>query len=109
MLKLGTGSLTGDATLHIPAGTKKIGFYLVAWKGKTGTEVKATMGDKELALITPVANEGATGNPPYTLTVTEDDYYEIEVNASTAVDVKVETVDSSKGRVLFIGLKAIKE
>ncbi|MBQ8499990.1 MAG: BACON domain-containing protein [Bacteroidales bacterium] len=108
MLKLGTGSLTGDAVLHIPAGTKKVGFYLIAWKGKTAT-VKASVDGKEVASITPKANAGATGNPPYTITVTSDDYYEIEVNASEAIDVKVETTDKANGRVIFIGLKAITE
>ena len=108
MLKLGTGSLTGNATLHIPAGTKKVGFYLIAWKDKTAT-VKASVDGKEVASITPKANAGATGNPPYTITVTSDDYYEIEVNASEAIDVKVETTDKANGRVIFIGLKAITE
>lgn len=37
VLKLGTGSVVGSATVVIPAGTAKIGFYAVAWKGKKGT------------------------------------------------------------------------
>ena len=108
MLKLGTGSLTGNATLHIPAGTKKVGFYLLAWKGKTAT-VKASVAGEEVASLSPKANDGATGNPPYTITVTSDDYYEIEVNASEAIDLDVETTDKANGRVIFIGLKAITE
>jgi len=108
MLKLGTSSLTGDAVLHIPAGTKKVGFYLIAWKDKTAT-VKASVDGKEVASITPKANAGATGNPPYTITITSDDWYEVEVNSSAAVDMKVETTDKANGRVIFIGLKAITE
>ncbi len=107
LLKLGTGSKVGDATLHIPAGTKKVGAYVVAWKGKTAT-LKFSVGGIELGTLSPTANDGATGNAPYTLTLADSDYYEIEFPAEAAVDVKVETVDPANGRVLIIGLKAIK-
>ncbi len=108
LLKLGTGSKTGDATLHVPAGTKKIGGYIIAWKNMTA-EVKFSINGTELTTITPAANAGASGNPVYTITVTEDDYYEIEVNAAEDTDIKVETLDSSNGRALFIALKSITE
>ena len=108
MLKLGTGSLTGDAVLHVAEGTTKLGFYCVAWKGKTA-QVKFSVDGTEVTTITPAANTGATGNPPYTsITVTESDYYEVEL-PSGATDVKVETLDPANGRVIFIGLKAITE
>ena len=108
MLKLGTGSLVGDATLHVAAGTKKLGFYCVAWKGKKAS-VKFSVDGTEITTITPTANTGATGNPPYaSITVTESDYFEVEL-PSGATDVKVETLDPANGRVIFIGLKAITE
>ena len=108
MLKLGTGSLTGDATLHVAAGTKKLGFYCVAWKNKTA-QVKFSVGGSEIATIEPKANPGATGNPPYaSINVTASDYYEVELPSGTT-DIKVETLDSANGRVIFIGLKAITE
>ncbi len=108
LLKLGTGSKVGDATLHIPSGTKKIGAYIVAWKGKTAT-LKASVGGVEVASINPAANASATGNPPYPeFTLADSDYYEIEVNVESAVDVKIETTDPANGRVLIFALKAIK-
>ncbi len=107
LLKLGTGSKVGDATLHIPAGTKKVGAYIVAWKGKNETNLKFSVAGTEVVSMTPKANTGASGNPPYTITVTDEDYYEIEVNTDSAMDVKVETTDPSQGRVILIGLKAI--
>ena len=108
MLKLGTSSLTGDATLHVAAGTKKLGFYCVAWKNKTA-QVKFSVGGSEIATIEPKANPGATGNPPYaSINVTASDYYEVELPSGTT-DIKVETLDSANGRVIFIGLKAITE
>ncbi len=108
MLKLGTGSLTGDATLHVAAGTKKLGFYCVAWKNKKA-QVKFSVGGSEIATIEPKANPGATGNPPYaSINVTTSDYYEVELPSGTT-DIKVETLDPANGRVIFIGLKAITE
>ena len=109
MLKLGTGSLVGDATLHVAAGTKKLGFYCVAWKGKSATNVKFSVNGTEITTIKPAANTGATGNPPYkAINVSASDYYEVEL-PSGATDIKVETLDPANGRVLFIGLKAIAE
>ena len=105
LLKLGTGSKVGDATLHVASGTTKIGFYCVAWKGKTA-KVKFSVGGTEITTISPVANAGATGNAPYTaLNVAASDYFEVVLPAGTT-DVKVETVDASNGRVLFVGLQA---
>lgn len=109
LLKLGTSSKVGDATLHVPAGTTKLGFYCVAWKGKTA-KVKFSAGGTELATINPAANVGATGNAPYTaLDVADSDYFEIDMPSMSATDIKVETLDPSNGRVLFVGLKAIVE
>ena len=106
LLKLGTGSKVGDATLHVPAGSTKLGFYCVAWKGKKA-QVKFSVSGTEVTTINPAANVGATGNAPYTaLNVADSDYYEVELPAGTT-DVKVETLDPSNGRVLFVGLKAL--
>ena len=104
LLKLGTSKKVGDATLHVPAGTAKIGFYCVAWKDKKA-QVKFSVGGTEVTTISPAANVGATGNAPYTaLNVADSDYFEVELPAGTT-DIKVETLDASNGRVLFIGLQ----
>lgn len=108
MLKLGTSSKVGNATLHVPAGTKKLGFYMVAWKGKTA-ELKMTVAGSEIESIAPASNDGASGNPPYTITLSEDDYYEVEVNAASATDVEITTVDPANGRVIIFGINAYTE
>ena len=109
MLKLGTSSVVGDATLHVPAGTKKLGFYCVAWTNKSATEVKFSINGTALRTMNPAPNSGATGNPPYTITLADSDYYEIEMPSADAADVKVETTSSSQARVIFIGIKALTE
>ena len=108
LLKLGKGTATGDATIHIPAETKKVGFYALSWKAKPA-ELKITMGSNSVS-VNPPANDGAAGNPPYTITLASDgsDYFELDVPTSEAVDVKVETTDPAAGRGLLIGLTAIK-
>ena len=109
MLKLGTSSVVGDATLHVPAGTKKLGFYCVAWSNKSATEVKFSINGTALRTMNPAPNSGATGNPPYTITLADSDYYEIEMPSADAADIKVETTSSSQARVIFIGIKALTE
>ena len=108
LLKLGKGSDVGNATIHVPAGTRKLGFYCIAWKGKTSTSAKFSVGGSEIKTIKPAANAGATGNPEYTITLSSSDWYEIDLPSTSAQDVKVETLDKAQGRVLIIGLKAIK-
>ncbi len=108
LLKLGSSSAVGDATITVPAGTKKIGFYAVAWKGKSNSPVKFSANGTEITTITPKANDGATGNPSYTLTLADTDYYTVDI-PDGATAIKVETTNSSQGRVMFIGIKALTE
>lgn len=109
LLKLGTGSKLGNSVLHVPAGTKKIGFYGVSWKGKGKASVKFSAAGKEITTVEVNENAGASGNPPYTMTVTDSDWYEFEVSASSDMDITVETTSTSSPRAILIGLKAISE
>lgn len=109
ILKLGTGKAVGNATIHVPEGTTKLGFYCVAWKSKT-VSLKFSVDGKEITTIKPVANTGATGNPPYlSITVSASDYYEVEMPSTDAADVHVETIKGSDCRVLIIGLQALTD
>lgn len=101
LLKLGSSSKVGTATLHIPAGVSRVGFYAVCWKGQT-TEIEFSG-----ATVSPVPvndNTGATGNPPYTMTVTEDDYYVIDVNTSEALDLGV----TASKRIVIWGINPVE-
>ena len=71
--------------------------------------MKFSINGSEIGTVAPAANAGATGNPPYTITLADTDYYEVEMPSTEGGDVKVETLDNSNGRVIFIGLKAITE
>lgn len=77
VLKFGTSKLAGECTVNIPAGAKKLVFYGVAWKGKDDV-LSASFASFGQGEVTLKANDGATGNSPYTITASESDYYTIE-------------------------------
>lgn len=103
-LKLGKSAAGGDATVNVPAGTKTLSFYAVAWKGKTAT-LKVEMNGTTLFSEKPAANATATGNSPFSLTVAENDKYTItfESALTAATGLKFST-DSE--RCIVVGIKA---
>ena len=105
-LKLGTSKLNGVATVKIPAGSKKVSFYAVGWKGTSAT-LKFSVGGTEMATQAIAANTGATGNAPYTMTVADTDRYTVSFDAALAADtdVTVETTGSAYRAIIF-GIQA---
>ena len=114
VLKFGTSSKVGDITITIPAGSKRAVFYAVAWKGKA-TTLEFSAGGVTTGSIDIKANDGATGNTPYTLTVSdkvnEGDKYEVVVPEAlpTDMDFKITTASGKATRAIIFGLKAFKE
>ena len=96
VLKLGTSSKPGYASFYIPAGVSKIGFYAVAWKGLSGVDISFGNGET----VTVEGNEGAAGNNPYVISVTDNDYYEIEVSQGD-LEISVEK------RVVIFGVNPV--
>lgn len=113
VLKFGTSSVVGSASILVPAGTKKVGFWGVSWKAKKGTLV-ASVGGQQIYSQDLVSNDGATGNPPYTITVADSDYYEFDIasilGSALPVDTEV-TLSTVEGatRVIVWGLNAYTE
>lgn len=87
-VKLGTSSKSGYFTSQAVGvtGSKKLSFYAVAWKGKSATlYVRVNGGGSVTSDGTAlVANDGATSNPPFTITVSDSDYYTLDVTGLTA-------------------------
>lgn len=96
-LKIGTASKPGSFTLTMPAG--KHTFYAVAWKGTASADVTFSNGSEVVKTVTVKDNTGATGNAPYTISVTDADKYEIELAQDATI-----TVTSDK-RIIFFGIK----
>ena len=104
VLKLGTSSKYGDATLMSVTGAPftKIEFYAISWNNAPVADLVFST-DGEEVTVTPLANTGLKNNPPYTLTVTADDKYEVEFEtAVTSVSVKT----SGGYRAVLFGINA---
>ena len=106
VLKLGTSSVVGSATFTIPAGTSKISFYGVAWNGKTG-KLTMSIPSNEAKEFTFKSNTGAANQSPYTMTVTTDDHYVVELAAPCTEEttVSLSTVENAT-RVILFGIQA---
>ena len=85
ILKLGTGSAAGVATLTVPEDAETLTFYAISWKGKPATLVLSKGGTK-IGSVEPAANDGLAGNPTYTLTVTDSDRYTVNLKSSVGVN-----------------------
>lgn len=105
VLKIGTSKKAGSATLKIPAGTTKVSFYGVAWKGKTAT-IKASVGETQVATQALAANEGATSNSPYKLAVEDADKYTITLPAKLDAETNVTVTTTTNARVILFAIRA---
>lgn len=103
VLKLGTGSKYGTATLTLPDGATKLSFYAVSWNNAEVANLVFKVDGKEVATKTPAANSGLKGNPTYELTVTDSDYYTVDLKSAA----KTVTVETSGGyRAALFGIQA---
>ena len=111
--KLGTSNNAGfftSAAVGV-SGTKTLGFYAMAWKGKSARLYIKVEGTEEIKSVALKANDGATGNPPYTITVTDDDYYSVELTGLTesstivfSTDATFSTASSTASRAIVAGV-----
>ena len=103
VLKLGKSSNAGPATITVPAGTTKLGFYAVSWIGKPAV-LGLMDGETVVGEVEPPVNTGAANNSPYTI---EEDpslcYFEIEVNAEEDKEYTL-TTTGNNNRVIIWGL-----
>ena len=107
VLKIGSSKKAGTATLKIPAGTTKVSFYGVAWKGKTAT-IKASVGETQVAIQALTANDGAANSNPYTLTVADTDKYTITLPAKLETETAVTVTTTTNARAILFAIKAEK-
>jgi hypothetical protein len=111
MLKLGKSSVIGTYTFAAPlpkTGSCTLSFYAVAWKGAT-TSITVTIDNggkidgatsKEFALT---ANAGATGNPPFTLTL-GNDFYSAALTEITSASTITVTTSTTGFRAIMLGV-----
>lgn len=97
VLKLGKSKdpKAGSATLNVKAGTKAISFYAVAWKGQTPKLIVNG------TVISLKANNGATGNEPYTLTVNDEDFYTVDFDTALTADTDIKIETDTERAIVF--------
>ena len=104
--KIGTASLTGKATVTVPAGSSKIGFYALGW---TGVDGKLTVsGGNFSQAVTAVKNTGCNNSTPYTITnLTDSDWYSLSFGGPLNEDT-VFTFETAAGgcRAIIFGINA---
>lgn len=82
-IKMGTAKAGGTWLLTVPAGTTELSFYAVSWKGKS-CKLSIEGGNATPASIDLVANEGVSGNGPFTIVPAATDYYTVALSGITA-------------------------
>ena len=116
--KLGTSSKAGYFKSGVVSveGAKYLNFYAVAWKDKSATLYYRVDGGDAHSL-TLNSNDGATGNPPYTITCVDADHYSVLLEGLTATSTIEFSTDASfttaanstSGRAVVFGVKLTDE
>ena len=101
-LKLGSSKAYGEGTVTLPAGTTKVTFWSVAWKGAP-SKLEFSVGGVALGTQEVAANDGATSVSPYNITVTDSDKYTVTLPTALANEtvVTVKTVETGKRAFIF--------
>ena len=96
----------GNFTITLPAGTTEVTYYGVAWKNKP-SKIEFSVGGSVVGTQELAANDGATSNSPYTITVADTDKYTFNLGSALAAEtvVTVKTVETGTRAILF-GVKA---
>ena len=118
ILRLGKSKFSGVYTT--PAlgvtGNKKLSFYAVGWTGAPSTVYVRVNGGGSISgsPVSIAANSGYSGNPPFTITLTDSDYYTMELKdltaastltISTSPDFAGAGDSANKSRAAIIGLQ----
>ncbi len=115
LLKLGKSAAGGYATVTIPAGATSLEFYCLGWKAKN-VDVTVTQYDASNVQVgtaetfTAKNNDGATGNAPYTITMTDAEYLHSIAIQSGVTSIKLETsknASSGDNRALFLKMRTL--
>lgn len=110
-VKFGTASAAGSATVTLPAGTKRVGFYATGWKGKDA-ELQIKVGDTVLRTLNAIQNDGATSSSPFALVEISENvhYFEVVLDAPLAAETVVTMASTASGyRAVVFGINAYTE
>lgn len=105
-MKAGTAKNAGTAKITVPANMTNLHIHIIAWKGGAGTEVAIEGATCTPAKLTLAANDGISGNAPFTISgdMSEDYYFNVVLTGVTAETTL--TLSSPKRFVVF-GVNAV--
>jgi RPA family protein len=104
-LKFGTSKLYGEGTITLPAGTKTVKYYAVGWNGNS-TTLEFSVNGSVVTTQAVVANDGASGNAPYTMTVTASDCYTFSLPSALTAETTVTVKTTGSYRAIMFGINA---
>ena len=112
VVKLGTSKKSGTwISPALKAGATELAFYGIAWKGNaTKLTVSVENGGsfengQTSQVVDLAANDGATGNAPYTITPSESDLKSFKLKDVTAnTTIKFTTDGEKKTRAIMFGI-----
>jgi len=106
-IKAGTSKVAGSTTITVPADTKTLHFHAAGWKDET-VVISVTDGDEISESYDLVADNGITGNSPYSLQNDPEtnDYFTLAIGNKEEITLTI-TATSGKRFVLF-GINAEK-
>ena len=105
-VKVGTSNKGGDLSIAIPANTTELVFYAAAWKGVTGLSLNITTGNANITVgnnsISLTADDGISGNSPFTLSGNENDFkFTLNVTGASVATSFTFTTSTNKRFVMW--------
>lgn len=104
ILKLGTSSVIGSWTSSkLQTGASQLSFYAVSWKAKQGQlTVKiegggSFEGGENSKVVSLKGNDGATGNSPFTIIPTDEEFCQYTLTGITDSSTIIFTTDGTTG------------
>ncbi len=105
-MKAGTSKKAGSVKITVPANMTNLHIHAIAWKGDAGAEVTIKGATCTPAKLTLAANDGISGNAPFTISgdMSEDYYFNV---ALTGVTAETTLTLSCPKRFVVFGVNAV--
>lgn len=106
-MKAGTAKKAGTIKITVPANATNLHIHAIAWKGANNSTVNITGATCTPAALTLAANNGITGNSPFTISgeMLDDYYFNVKLTDITA---ETELTLSCDVRFVVFGVNAVE-
>lgn len=108
-IKVGTSSKGGKMSVTVPAGSTKLHLHAAAWKDVTGLSLNISGPTIDPTSIALTADNGVTGNSPFTLSGSVDDYYYVINLSGITAETEITFTSSSNKRFVVWGVNVEPE